>query len=145
MCPALWHAAALEEACTGAEARRAYVSSLRDRLAAGLARIPGAHLTAAGAARVVRYWSMSALKRRTGDPAPASGPNGVCASAGAACSAGALEPSHVLRSMGIPEALARGALRFSLCADNTPEEADAIADAATAAVAQAGAGEGALS
>ena len=51
----------------------------------------------------------------------------------------------VLRSMGIPEALARGALRFSLCADNTPEEADAIADAAAAAVAQAGAGEGVLS
>ena len=138
-------AAALEEACTGAEARRAYVSSLRDRLAAGLARIPGAHLTAAGAARVsgIVHVCFEAADRET--LLLLLDRMGVCASAGAACSAGALEPSHVLRSMGIPEALARGALRFSLCADNTPEEADAIADAAAAAVAQAGAGEGVLS
>ncbi len=40
--------------------------------------------------------------------------HGICASAGAACSTGKNEPSHVLLAMGFPEDVARGALRFSL-------------------------------
>jgi cysteine desulfurase len=39
---------------------------------------------------------------------------GVCASAGAACSSGSLEPSPVLLAMGVPETLAHGSVRFSL-------------------------------
>src|SRR5208282_4494931 len=39
---------------------------------------------------------------------------GICASAGAACSSGSLEPSHVLQAMGIERRLAHGAVRFSL-------------------------------
>lgn len=49
---------------------------------------------------------------------------GVCASAGAACSSGSLEPSHVLRAMGIPEAIAHGAVRFSLSRYTTDAELD---------------------
>ncbi|MEX2213340.1 MAG: cysteine desulfurase family protein [Phycisphaeraceae bacterium] len=47
---------------------------------------------------------------------------GVCASAGAACSSGSLEPSPVLLAMGIPESIAHGAVRFSLCRFTTEEE-----------------------
>jgi cysteine desulfurase len=49
---------------------------------------------------------------------------GVCASAGAACSSGSLEPSHVLRAMAIDEKLAHGAIRFSLSRYTTDAEVD---------------------
>jgi cysteine desulfurase len=48
----------------------------------------------------------------------------VCASAGAACSSGSLEPSHVLRAMRIDEKLAHGAIRFSLSRYTTESEID---------------------
>lgn len=47
---------------------------------------------------------------------------GICASAGAACSSGSLEPSHVLRAMGIDNRIAHGAIRFSLSRYTTSEE-----------------------
>ncbi len=49
---------------------------------------------------------------------------GVCASAGAACSSGSLEPSHVLRAMRIDETIAHGAIRFSLSRYTTDVEID---------------------
>lgn len=50
---------------------------------------------------------------------------GVCASAGAACSSGSLEPSPVLLAMGIAPTVAHGSIRFSLSRDTTPAEIDA--------------------
>jgi cysteine desulfurase len=52
---------------------------------------------------------------------------GVCASAGAACSSGSLEPSPVLLAMGIPPEIAHGSLRMSLGASTTEAEIDAAA------------------
>ena len=52
---------------------------------------------------------------------------GVCASAGAACSSGSLDPSPVLRAMGVPAHIAHGSLRFSLSRETTREEVDAAA------------------
>jgi cysteine desulfurase len=49
---------------------------------------------------------------------------GVCASAGAACSSGSLEPSHVLRAMKLPDIVAHGAVRFSLSRFTTDAEID---------------------
>jgi cysteine desulfurase len=49
---------------------------------------------------------------------------GICASAGAACSSGSLEPSHVLRAMKIDEKVAHGAIRFSLSRYTTDDEID---------------------
>ena len=54
---------------------------------------------------------------------------GVCASAGAACSAGSLEPSHVVKAMGVGDALANSFIRFSLGRDSTLEEVDQTAEA----------------
>jgi len=47
---------------------------------------------------------------------------GVCASAGAACSSGSLEPSHVMRAMKVPDEIAMGAIRFSLSRYTTDED-----------------------
>jgi cysteine desulfurase len=52
----------------------------------------------------------------------------VCASAGAACASGSLEPSHVLRAMGIDEKVAHGAIRFSLSKWTTEAEVDRAVD-----------------
>ncbi len=49
---------------------------------------------------------------------------GLAVSTGAACSSGAIEPSHVLMAMGLPKERARASLRFSLGKQNTPEEVD---------------------
>ena len=51
---------------------------------------------------------------------------GVCASAGAACSSGSLEPSHVLRAMRVPEIYAHGSVRFSLSRLSTAADVDAL-------------------
>jgi cysteine desulfurase len=52
----------------------------------------------------------------------------ICASSGSACTSGSLEPSHVLRAMGIPFTAAHGSIRFSLSHYNTEEEMDFIVD-----------------
>ena len=51
---------------------------------------------------------------------------GICASSGSACTTGSLEPSHVLRAMGLPYTAAHGAIRFSLSRYNTLEEVDFV-------------------
>ncbi len=51
---------------------------------------------------------------------------GICASSGSACTSGSLEPSHVLRAMGVPFTAAHGSIRFSLSKYNTEEEIDFI-------------------
>jgi cysteine desulfurase len=51
---------------------------------------------------------------------------GICASSGSACTSGSLEPSHVLRAMGVPFTAAHGSIRFSLSVYNTKEEMDHI-------------------
>jgi len=53
---------------------------------------------------------------------------GICASSGSACTSGSLEPSHVLRAMGVPFTAAHGSIRFSLSVFNTEAEVDFILD-----------------
>ncbi|MCW5560007.1 MAG: aminotransferase class V-fold PLP-dependent enzyme, partial [Verrucomicrobiae bacterium] len=52
---------------------------------------------------------------------------GLCASGGSACSAGSLEPSHVLRAMGVPEAECNALVRLSLGRETTEAEVDRVA------------------
>ena len=51
---------------------------------------------------------------------------GICASSGSACTSGSLEPSHVLRAMGVPFTFAHGSVRFSLSRYNTQAEIDRV-------------------
>jgi cysteine desulfurase len=53
---------------------------------------------------------------------------GICASSGSACTSGSLEPSHVLRAMGVPFTAAHGSIRYSLSIYNTEEEVDFVID-----------------
>lgn len=53
---------------------------------------------------------------------------GICASSGSACTSGSLQPSHVLRAMGVPFTMAHGSIRFSLSVYNTEEEIDFVID-----------------
>jgi cysteine desulfurase len=53
---------------------------------------------------------------------------GICASSGSACTSGSLEPSHVLRAMGVPFTAAHGSIRFSLSVYNTEDEIDFVLD-----------------
>ena len=52
--------------------------------------------------------------------------HGICASSGSACTSGSLEPSHVLRAMGVPFTAAHGSIRFSLSRYSTEEEIDFV-------------------
>ncbi len=53
---------------------------------------------------------------------------GICASSGSACTSGSLQPSHVLRAMGVPFTMAHGSIRFSLSIYNREEEIDFVAE-----------------
>lgn len=53
---------------------------------------------------------------------------GICASSGSACTSGSLEPSHVLRAMGVPFTAAHGSIRFSLSRYNTEADVDVVID-----------------
>ena len=53
---------------------------------------------------------------------------GICASSGSACTSGSLQPSHVLRAMGVPFTMAHGSIRFSLSVYNTDEEINFVID-----------------
>ena len=117
---------------------RQRLASLRDRLEAGiLERCPSAAIngpTATGARRWnttsggVRALEAEALRLMLSE-------RGGCASAGAACSSGSLEPSPVLLAMGIEPAVAHGSIRLSLSRTTTDDEVDRaaaiIAEAAT--------------
>ena len=51
---------------------------------------------------------------------------GICASSGSACTSGSLEPSHVLRAMGVPFNYAHGSVRLSLSRYTTEEDVDYV-------------------
>ena len=50
----------------------------------------------------------------------------ICASSGSACTSGSLEPSHVLRAMGVPFTMAHGSIRFSLSRYTTDEDVEYV-------------------
>lgn len=122
-------AAALEEACETMEEDANRIRRLRDCLEARLEQIEGAYVVGKAAPRVsgISNVCFEGLDHQT--LIPLLDARGVCASAGSACSAGAVKISHVLRAMGIPEPIAKGSVRFSLCVDTTQEDGDAAAAA----------------
>jgi cysteine desulfurase len=92
------------------------VSTLRDRLTEGLlAAIAGAHHTVPPDVATLPghlHLCLPGVERE--ELLVALGEQGVCASGGSSCASGALQSSHVLAAMGVPDDLARGAIRFTL-------------------------------
>jgi cysteine desulfurase len=111
---------------TGLAERAAGLAALRDRLEAALLALPGAHRNGSGE-RVPNTTNVSFEGCEAESLLMALDLMGVSVSTGAACAAGAVEPSHVLRAMGLPPGRVQGSLRFSLGSGNTAEEIDSAA------------------
>jgi cysteine desulfurase len=114
-------ATALGLAARDRQAAAGRVAGLRDHLADGLlAAIPDARRTVpAGTATLPGHLHLCLEGIEREELLLLLGEQGICASGGSSCASGALEPSYVLAAMGVPEALARGAVRFTLGHDTT--------------------------
>ena len=115
-------AAALEEETAQLKKHMDYVEGLRSTLVTGLREIPHARINESPQHHAPGIVNVSFAGREGESLLLLLDGAGICASAGSACSAGSLEPSHVLLSMGIPRDIAQGSLRLSLDHSNTPEE-----------------------
>jgi len=123
---------------------RARLATLRDRFEkAVLARAPGSVVNGAGCPRIWNTANIGFPRLEAEALLLLLSERGVCASAGAACSSGSLEPSPVLLAMGIPEPIAHGSLRFSLSRETTEEEIDRAVEIVAAAATQLGRSSGA--
>lgn len=100
----------------------ARIRILRDRLISGLLAIPGSRLHGSREHRLANNANVG-FDGVTGETLlVALDLEGICASSGAACSAGAIEPSHVLRAMGYSLSQAQQAIRFTLGRFTTEQE-----------------------
>jgi cysteine desulfurase len=109
------------------------LGALRDRLEERLLAIPGARRNGDGP-RVPNTTNVSFEGIEAESLLMALDLLGIAVSTGAACAAGAVEPSHVLRGMGLPAERVQGSLRFSLGRSNTEAQIDRAAEAVAAAV-----------
>ena len=126
-------AAALAREALAAEAVRE--SGLRDAFEARLLQIPGALRNGEGP-RVPNTTNVSFDGIEAESLLMALDLAGVAVSTGAACAAGAIEPSHVLRAMGLPMSRIEGSLRFSIGRGTTEDDLSAAAGAVAEAVAR---------
>ncbi len=105
------------------------VAALRDRLEQGiLDRIPGTAVNGERARRVPNTANVSFEGVEAESLLIALDLEGVAVSTGSACSSGTLEPSHVLRAMGLGPHRTQGSIRFSLGPSNTEAEIDHVLD-----------------
>ncbi len=113
------------------------LSALTERLAEGIRAIEGAKLVSPPSGRLAN--TIAFVVEGADSIALLAGLDleGVCASSGSACSAGSLEPSHVVQALGFSRALANSLVRFSLGRDSTDEEVDYTLSALPRVIAQA--------
>ena len=117
---------ALEDACKNMEKNAAYVAGLRDKLIAGLSRIPHCALNGDPVNRLPGNVSFCFEGIEGESLLLMLDALGISASSGSACTSGSLDPSHVLLAIGRVHDVAHGSLRLSLSHYNTPEEMDHI-------------------
>ena len=128
--------AALQEATENMEQEAPRISAMRDQLIVGLSQIPRSRLNGdrerrlPGTVNFVFEGVEDEMMLLQLDA------RGIAASSGSACTAGSLEPSHVLLALGLPIEIARGSLRLSIGAENTPEEMEYIVKSVKEVVAQ---------
>ena len=113
------------------------ISALRDKLEDGLlSRIPDSRANAANAPRTPNTSNITFPGIEGEALIIALDLKGLACSTGAACSSGAVEPSHVLTAIGLPASEARACIRFSLGRHTTAADIDAALEIVPAAVAQ---------
>ena len=131
----LGKAAEIARKSLAADARRA--STLRDRLEQGLlARVPQARVNGGAASRTPNTTNLVFPGIEGEALLIALDLKGLACSTGAACSSGAVEPSHVLTAIGLPPEEARASLRFSLGRHSTEQEIDFALQVVPSAVEQ---------
>lgn len=126
--------AALKEANANIDANAAKVSALRDRLIAGLEKIPHSALNGDRTRRLPGNVSFCFEGIEGESLLLLLDAKGICASSGSACTSGSLDPSHVLLAIGRPHEVAHGSLRLTLSEENTQEEVDYIIEETTKVV-----------
>jgi cysteine desulfurase len=105
----------------------ARVAALRDRLETGILRaVDGTVVNGAPDRRVPNTTNISFDRVEAESLLIALDLEGIAVSTGSACSSGTLEPSHVLRAMGLPPHRTQNSLRFSLGMFSTDEEVDRV-------------------
>ena len=126
--------AALKDAQENMQQNTAYITGLRDALRNGLDKIDGASFN--GSREHCLPGTVNYSFQGVNGEALLSllSNEGICCSSGSACSAGSLEPSHVLLALGQSHETAQSALRFSLCEYNTMDEVQTIITKVTEAV-----------
>jgi cysteine desulfurase len=103
------------------------LSALRDRLEAGLlGKVSGTDRNGAASPRVPNTTNISIDRVEAESLLIGLDLAGIAVSSGSACSSGTLEPSHVLKAMGLPHGRTLGSLRFSLGAENTEAHVDRV-------------------
>lgn len=127
-------AVALKDAQENMQQNTAYITGLRDALRNGLDKIDGASFN--GSREHCLPGTVNYSFQGVNGEALLSllSNEGICCSSGSACSAGSLEPSHVLLALGLSHETAQSALRFSLCEYNTMDEIQTIITRVTEAV-----------
>ncbi len=102
------------------------IAAMRDRLEAGLLKCPDAMVNGSRKMRLPNTLNISfefiegeAILYHLSDA-------GICASSGSACTSGSLEPSHVIRAMGVPFTAVHGSIRFSFSKYNTESDVDHV-------------------
>ena len=109
----------------GAEAAR--LETLRDRLERGiLDAVPGSERNGAACPRVANTANLSFARIESESLLIGLDLEGLAVSSGSACSSGTLEPSHVLKAMGLPHARTLSSIRFSLGESNTEADIDRV-------------------
>ena len=127
-------AEALDEACEHMEENRVKVTAMRDKLIAGLSKIPKSILNGDPVNRLPGNVSFCFEGIEGEAMLLLLDAEGVCSSSGSACTSGSLEPSHVLLAIGRPHEIAHGSVRLSLCETNTDAEMDHILKALPAVI-----------
>ncbi len=127
-------ATALKLAYDRLDSYNAHASKLRDKLIQGISRIPGAYLTGHPTNRLPNSASF-VFDYVEGESILLSlDMLGIGASSGSACTSASLEPSHVLKAMGVPIERAHGSLRLTTGKDNTEEDVDRVVEVLPAVI-----------
>ena len=118
---------ACELARLGMAEEQAYLTKLRDKLEAGIvAACPNERVNGDKAHRLPNTLNVSFEYIEGEAIAYHLSDLGICISTGSACASGSLDPSHVIRAMGVPFIAVHGSVRFSLSRYNTMEEVDYV-------------------